>query len=477
MPDQEHQNDRPGGQNAAGADRASAQPANPQNAAGGAGPQAGQGAGPQAGQGAGPKAGQKPGQRPGQNGGQNGGQNAGRKAGSGGGRGGAGQPAIVEVAPIAAPASMKRRHWGLVFSCLLVVVLPLAATIFYLTEVAVDQYSSTTGFTIRQEEGGSASDLLGGLASFTGSSTSSDADILYEYIQSQEIVMALDDELDLRGYYSQHWSDDPVFSLWPDATIEDLLWFWTRVVRISYDQATGLIDLEVLAFDADMAQKISQLIVRESQAMINDLNEAARGDAMRYARVDLEDSLTRLKVAREALTQFRTRTQIVDPATDLQGRMGVLNNLQQQLAEALVQYDLVRGDAREGDPRVVQELRRIEVIRERIAEERRNFASADRSSETGGLSESYPDLIGEFESLSVDQEFAEETYRASLTALDAARANASRQSLYLAAYVRPTLAQSSEFPQRGMISVLVGLFLFLGWGALALIYYSIRDRR
>lgn len=372
---------------------------------------------------------------------------------------------------------MKRRHWGLIFSFLLVVALPLAATIFYLTEVAVDQYSSSTGFTIRQEEGGSASDLLGGLASITGSSTSSDADILYEYIQSQEIVMALDDELDLRAYYSQHWSDDPAFSLWPDATIEDLLRFWTRVVRISYDQATGLIDLEVLAFDAETAQKISQLIVRESQQMINDLNEAARADAMRYARVDLEESLSRLKVAREALTQFRTRTQIVDPATDLQGRMGVLSNLQQQLAEALVQYDLVRGDAREGDPRVVQELRRIEVIRERIAEERRNFASADRSGETGGLSESYPDLIGEFESLSVDQEFAEETYRASLTALDAARANASRQSLYLAAYVRPTLAQSSEFPQRGMISLLVGLFLFLGWGTLTLIYYSIRDRR
>ncbi|MDO6586845.1 sugar transporter [Salipiger sp. 1_MG-2023] len=384
---------------------------------------------------------------------------------------------MVEVAPIAAPARMKRRHWGLILSFVLMVLLPFAVTVVYLTEVAADQYSSTTGFTVRQEDSSSATDLLGGLASITGSSTSSEADILYEFIQSQEIVERIDAELDLRSYYAQHWSTDPVFSLWPDATIEDLLWFWPRVVRISYDQGTGLIDLEVLAFDAPMAQKISQLIVRESQEMINQLNEAAREDAMRYARSDLEDSLARLKTAREALTQFRTRTQIVDPATDLQGRMGVLNNLQQQLAEALVQYDLVRGDARDGDPRLVQERRRIEVIRARIAEERQNFASADGSAETGGLSESYPSLIGEFESLTVDQSFAEETYRAALTALDVARANASRQSLYLAAYVRPTLAQSSEYPQRGMISLLMGLFAFLAWGTLALIYYSIRDRR
>lgn len=76
---------------------------------------------------------------------------------------------MVEVAPIAAPAGMKRRHWGLLLSFALMVLLPLAVTVVYLTEVATDQYSSTTGFTVRQEDSSSATDLLGGLASITGS--------------------------------------------------------------------------------------------------------------------------------------------------------------------------------------------------------------------------------------------------------------------------------------------------------------------
>ena len=89
----------------------------------------------------------------------------------------------------------------------------------------------------------------------------------------------------------------------------------------------------------------------------------------------------------------------------------------------------------------------------------------------------YATIIAEFESLSVDREFAETAYAAALSALDAARGEASRQSRYLAAYIQPTLAQKSEFPQRELLLALVALFAFLTWAILSLIYYALRDRR
>ena len=381
----------------------------------------------------------------------------------------------MQLMPVAEPAYMKRRHWGILASFVALVIAPVIVVGIYLFVIATDQYSSTVGFTVRQEESGSASELLGGLANFAGAQGGSDSDVLYEFIQSQQIVEAIAERMDLVNHYSQYWSNDPVFSIWPDASIEDLVWFWQRVVRISYDQSTGLIEVQVLAFDADTAQQLAHEIVRESQDMINALNEAAREDAMRYAEADLEEALARLKVAREELTRFRTRTQIVDPEADIQGRMGVVNNLQQQLAEALIELDLVQESANPNDPRVTQAERRIEVIRDRIVQERENFASGNESSDPQG--EDYPALIAEFESLTVDREFAEETYTAALAALVLARANASRQSRYLAAYIQPTRAQSSEFPQRGMILGLSFMLTLLSWSILALIYYSIRDRR
>jgi capsular polysaccharide transport system permease protein len=56
-------------------------------------------------------------------------------------------------------------------------------------------------------------------------------------------------------------------------------------------------------------------------------------------------------------------------------------------------------------------------------------------------------------------------------------AQANRQSRYLAAYIQPTIAEKSEYPQHGLIVGLVSLFTFLTWSILALVYYSLRDRR
>jgi capsular polysaccharide transport system permease protein len=367
---------------------------------------------------------------------------------------------------------MKQRHWGVLISFVLSVVLPILVVGYYLWAVADGRYGSTTGFTVRQEEGHSSSELLSGLAQFTGSSNAPDADVLYEFIRSQKMVRRVDERLDLRGHYSAHWRSDPVFALWPDATIEDLLWYWGRMVRVSYDAGTGLTQLEVTAYSPEMAQRIGQEIVAESQRLVNALNEAARRDAIRYAELDLHQAQKQLREAREALIRFRTRTQIVDLEADIQARMAVVNRLQQQLAEELLAFDELKKVIGDNDPRLTQALRRIEVIRERITEERRALATTEVLS-TG---EDYPTLIAEFEGLTVDREYAEEAYRTALSARNAARDSADRQTRYLATYIAPTLAEKAEYPERGVLFGLSVLFLVLAWGIAVLVYYSIRDR-
>ncbi|MCC5987727.1 MAG: sugar transporter [Pararhodobacter sp.] len=377
-----------------------------------------------------------------------------------------------KVRPFAQPAKLQGRHRLLVAFVLAGFLLPVVLTTVYLYGFAKDQYASNVGFTVRQEESGSASELLGGLSAVMGTRGSTNTDVLYEFIQSQEIVEQIMRQIDLVEHYSRDWRSDPLFSIWPSATIEDVLWYWRRMVRISYDRNTGLIDVQVRARDAQTAQEIARAIVSESEAMINALNEAARRDTMSHAQRDLEEAIERLREAREALAEFRARTRIVDPQADLQGRMGVLNNLQQQLAEALVEHDLLLQVTNETDPRVRSALRRIEVIRDRIAQERLTFATEDVTV----IDTDYPRLLAQFESLAVDTQFGEQSYTAALTALDAARSNAMRQSLYLATYIRPTLSQRAEYPQRLQLVMLTVFFMLLIWSVIALIYYSLRDR-
>ncbi|MCB5200686.1 capsular polysaccharide transport system permease protein [Loktanella sp. DSM 29012] len=382
------------------------------------------------------------------------------------------------IKPVAGPARVRKRHWGLVVSFAVITLLPILLSAFYLWGRAADQYASTLGFTVRSEEVATPADMLSGLGGGLagGGSASRETDILYEFIRSQEMVRQVDAALDLKTIYARHHDSDPLLGFDPDgATIEDLTSYWQRMVRISYDSGTGLMELLVLAFDPADATRIAEEIFEQGSTLINQLSQIARDDATRYAQEDLLIAVDRLKYVREALTTFRLQNQIVDLTADIQGQMGLLNTLQAQQAAALIEFDLISETASASDPRVAQARRRLEVIEARIAEERRKFGSGGGSADPEGVE--YAETVAEFERLTVDREYAENAYALALSAFDVARGEANRQSFYLAPYITPTLAEKSQYPQRWLILSLVALFSFLIWAITSLIYYALRDRK
>ncbi len=365
------------------------------------------------------------------------------------------------------PPRRRRRHSWILLTFLTLVVAPVSATGFYLYRVAADQYASTVAFSVRKEEIASPVELFGGIAD-VASSGSSDSDILYEFIRSQEMVQAMERRLDLSAIYSRA-TGDPVFAYDPSGTIEDLLDHWHRMVRVSYDSTTGLIEVRALAFTPEDARAIATGIFAQSVALVEELSAIAQQDSIAFAAAEVERAVERLKTAREAVTAFRSRTQIVDPTADLEGQMGLLSTLETQLAEALISADVLRESTRATDPRITQAELRIEVIEARIADERRKLGH--------GGGDDYATKLAEYERLAVDREFAEQAYTAALATYDQALAEARRKSRYLAAYIKPTLAEASEFPRKEVLLGLVAFFLVSAWAIAVLVFYSVRDRR
>ena len=379
-------------------------------------------------------------------------------------------------------ARVQRRHRWIHASFILLVIAPLIMAAWYLYTRAADQYTSTVGFAVRTEKAGSGLDLLGGIPGLSAlsSTSSSDTDILYEFLLSQALVAKVDQRLNLREIWSRP-ENDIVFRFDPDGTIEDLTKYWWRMMQVSYDPGTRLITLQAHAFAPDEARDIAAAVLEESSGMINRLSSIAQEDTTRYAREEFDLAKERLEKARLALKAFRSQTHIVDPLADLQGEMGVLGQLQQKLADELIALDMLRSTsrnlARPGgrsaetvDVRIQQAELRVQVIRERIDSERTKFGGGDGRRD-------YSALVGEFERLNVDLEFAQKSYVAALATLEAARADAQRQSRYLAAYVTPTLAEKPLYPKRAQILVVMAVFLGLGWAVMVLVLYNLRDRR
>ena len=356
-------------------------------------------------------------------------------------------------------------------SFVLVVIVPSAAAALYLWFFAADQYNSRIGFSVRLEEGASAIGVLAGLTGISNSS-SSDTDILFEFIQSQKLVADMDQAVNLRAMWSKP-EKDPVFALDQDAPLEKLVSYWNSMVHLTRGKNAGLLEVEVRAFSADDAQVIASTLFEKSSEMINQLSDIAREDAIKFARADLDEAEDRLKTAREAITRFRNINQIVDPEADIRSQAGLLANLHNQEAATLIELDLLQDTVPETDPRITQLERRLEVIEKRIAAERAKFGM----SPDGNAASAYANLVGEYERLVVDREFAERAYVTALASYDAAVAESRRKSRYLAAYMEPTLAQSSIYPQRLTLTATLALFLVLAWSIGLLIYYSIKDRR
>ncbi len=374
--------------------------------------------------------------------------------------------------PVVPPAPPLAQSRGMLASLVVMVVVPLLVVAGYLWVVAQDQYASRAGFTIRQDDSASASDLLGGMSQLLGGGGAGHADLLFEYLRSQELVLRLDDQLDLRAHYSAHWPRDPVFALPSEGSTDQLVRFWHRVLRVSFDRNTGLLLVEARANTPDYARDLVSALVAESERMINQLNAQSRRDRMQLAEGDLALAIDRLRRAREDLAAFRARTRILDPDADIQGRMGVLNNLQGQLAQHLIEQDLLAQTTAASDPRLRQSERRVAVIRARIREERAALSREDAGQGDGD----YPRLIAQYEALVVEQEIAQRGYGAAQQALDLARANAERQSLYIAQFIPPTLTQDAAYPERMLLTGLTGLFALMLWAFGVLGYLSLRDR-
>ncbi|MEM0949208.1 MAG: hypothetical protein AAGK37_17555 [Pseudomonadota bacterium] len=374
-------------------------------------------------------------------------------------------PTILEV-PRKKTGRIRRLVIALSF--VLFAVGPIFASGFYLFFVASDQYHSSAAFSVRSEEAPNPLDIIGAFTQAGG--TTPDSEILYDYIRSQGLVQLIDDDLDLRTAYN-HPDRDPVFTLGADRSVEDVLSYWDRMVRVAVDANTGIIDLEVRAFTPEDAQLIAETIISRSADLVEDLSRVAREDAMRFTVQEVANAEQRLKDLRVRIRQFRLEHQIIDPEADVESQVGIISALQSSLAEALIDFENIQSYSAEEDPRLLNLQRRIDAIRNQIANERSSIAGDPAAGR------SLTEIIGEYEELLVDLEFSQNAYIAALAAEEQARIEANRRSRYLAVHVPPTRAEESIYPQKAILLLVIAACAFSFWAVVVMIYYNVRDRR
>ena len=343
---------------------------------------------------------------------------------------------------------------GKIFAC--VVLLPTVAVFLYYLLWASPMYVSQTRFAIRSaDSSGGGLDIASALLR-SSSSTGADAHIVVEYIQSLDIIHDIDKELGVDLHFSD--KDHDVFSrLTNNPTQDEQLRYWKWAVIPALDQDTGIITLETKAYSPEMAQKIAAAVLARSEALVNTMNLRAREDAVSLAQSEVQRAEARVRKAQEAMRNFRDAHTLLDPRVTAAGLQGVVTELEGEAVK-------LRAQLAEA-----QSFMRLKAVESQLDQEKQRLAGL-RSQE-----DNLNAVVGEYEDLTIEAEFAQKQLVTAMSALESARVHEVAKSRYVVAFQQPTLPDESLYPRPFLFTayVFVGALLLLGLGSL--ITASIRE--
>jgi capsular polysaccharide transport system permease protein len=359
---------------------------------------------------------------------------------------------------------------------MLCVLVPTVVAAAYFIFMASNQYVSEFRFAVRElTQAVPVPTGASGLASLFGSAatTSNSADnfMVTEYLVSRQVVDELQAKIKVRELYSR-----PSIDWWvrfdPSLPMEKFVSYWQGMVTANYDPITGVAHARVRAFTPDDAYLIATNMVTLAEKLVNEISMRPRLDAVKFAEGEVKRAEDRLKTIRAQISEYRDKESVIEPTSSV-----VTSNttLAQSLRATLVQYQtelaaLMRQNLRPNAPYIVNLRSRIQAAREQLAAVEAQIANAK---DTGGRPLSQ--VVGHYEQLDLERQFAQTILTSAVQALEQARAAAISQHLYVTPFVRPARPESSTYPSRVVSILTVGLACFFVWTIGLLIVRSIRE--
>ena len=375
---------------------------------------------------------------------------------------------LDRLAPYAANIRSFFRPQGLALRLLLsCVLLPTLVVFLYLALFASDIYLAEAKFAIRSQNQQQSLDMLSTFFR-TNSSSLSDSYIVQNYIQSMDMIDKVDGKLHIRDHYADR-SHDIWYRLTRNATQDEILRYWSWAVVTTFDPDTSIMTVQVKAFSPQMAQAVCQAILHASEALVNAMNDRARTDAISQAQAEVARAEARIRTAHEAMRQYRERTVILDPQAVASGLYSLVNQLEGEITKTTAELAEASTYMQADSPRVVMLQNRLAVLQKQLQSEKARLASQMQGDKPLSA------LVSEFQSLTLEEEFAQKQLTSAMASLETARVQAESKSLYVESFQKPMVPDESLYPRPIVFSLVFMLAAAVLLGLVSLIVAAIRE--
>jgi len=284
--------------------------------------------------------------------------------------------------------------------------------------------------------------------------TSQDSIAVQGYLQSQDAMIRLDADKGFRAHFSQPHIDR-LQRLAPDASNTAAYKVYKRNVKISYDPTEGLVKMEVIAADPETAVEFANALVGYAEEQVDQLTARLRDDQMEGAKASYADAEQKLQDANQRVVELQEKNKVISSEVEVTLLTAQISQLDGLLTQERLSLAQMESNAQPNLARMEPVKRRISTLEEQIAQLRTRLTEDDANGKS--LAKVQSELLV----AQADVQTRQLMLAQALTAMEAARNQANRQTRYLSVSVNPVVADEPSYP-RAFENTAVVLLIFAG---------------
>ncbi|TDV37324.1 capsular polysaccharide transport system permease protein [Paraburkholderia caballeronis] len=353
-----------------------------------------------------------------------------------------------------------------------IILVPFLISVLYYVFFAMDRYVSSAQISVRETSQTNSGSELPGLAIMLGAvNPTSREETLYlrQYILSPDMMDALEKKLHWRERYLGHWRD-PFYWLRASESKEQQFDFYQRVVTATFDEETGLLTVQVEAFDPAFAQQALQVILADSERFVNEISHRMARDQMSFAETEMAKNRRRYEDRREEVLRFQATNNLLDPETTATAHEQIIIGLEQSLTKDNARLSVLNATLNSDSPQITELKNHIRATEDQLKIENRRLVSSPSGDKLNVV-------VAHYRNLTIEAKIAEDAYKTSITAVETARIEATKKLRSLVTVVLPNRPDEAIYPERiyNLITILIVLVLL--YGIARFIIAAIEDHR
>ncbi|MBM6636249.1 sugar transporter [Leclercia adecarboxylata] len=356
--------------------------------------------------------------------------------------------------------SLKLGSFQWVLACFSIAVI-------YFGFIASDRYVSRAELVVKQAD---QIKMLPDALSMLGLGGSNHQDILLiqDYLKSKDLLDKLNKELGLKAHYQSHKVD--YFSRLPDnVSQEEFLKYYREHLSLHLDELSGVLTIELQAFDPIYGQQVVGLMLKESEGFINQLGHQVALEQLAFVEKEVDRAYQRVQTEKTKVIDFQNKHHLISPESTSKARLTVVSQIEGELARQQAQLKQLQSYMKETAPAVVSVRSRVEALTQQLAQEQGRLTGEDK--------DAMNEVTAKYLDVQTKATLAADLYKTGLISLEQAKVEAYRKLKHLLVISQPTLAEDAEYPRRLYNLATIGVLLCLLYGLIVMGLATLREHQ